>query len=231
MDQHLSESTRLFRHSILPYEQRPDKDRWQGSEVARVAWAFTTREGGWDVTNELGSIDAASRSRWLKPVDDPEWCEYGGGSHQFTTALLDASGHLVRDKTMLYWSSGIDVLKGTTADLDKALSEHGMKPKTGARGWATLELYEGSTYDHTIGLSGPWCAMPLAPADVYTGVGMPWFKEHISTIVVWQLVPRGVVVPPVVPSDDVLLSILSEVKRGSDALVSLASWFERLGHA
>lgn len=224
---HLSESTKRFLHSIVPYEDTPRPGDWAGAEIARVDWAFTVREGKWDVTAELGSIDTESRARWLKPVADPEWCEHGGGAHQFTTALIGLDGKLVHDKTFLYWSAGYEKIGLPPAEFNKVLETDGHIVKSGGRGWATHELYESDSHDYKIGVAGPWCACPLAPADIYRGVGMPWFKEHISTVVVWKMTPRGST-PGELPTDPATVSAVLARLAGIDAsLAQIAAQFER----
>ena len=234
---HIAPNTRLFRHSIVPYELTPKPQDWKGDEIARVDWAFTVREGKWDVTAELGSIDADSRARWLKPVDDPEWCEHGGGAHQFTVALLNAQGRLMKaqpggisGKTFLFWSRGVEKIGLTPIELDAELRDHGYVTQTGLRGWATSELYSSSAYDYEAGASGSWSAMPLAPADIYTGVGMPGSNEHISTVVVWRMTPR-IAEPGDLPVDpESVKTILTHLAGINASLAKLATQFERFNN-
>lgn len=115
------------------------------------------------------------------------------------------------------------------------------KNRTGATGMVDFQIGPDSWIQHG---KGPYSIFVISPdldSDGLAYTGWKPYTNHEGPVeLFFQEVNSGAEVPdnptlpplpPVVPSDTVLLSILSQLKRSADALETLASWFERLGHA
>ncbi len=192
--------------SIVKAATRPDAGTWHGNEVYDLAWLFTTLDGSWDPTSDKFSITQEPRDRFLKPMDDPEYCNQGGADHNLIQAVIGQNGKLMHGKGLLYWSDGY-------AKLGSPGYDGYVRRNTDDHGWGDIEIFPPGYDPQTE--QGPWCMCPIGLSDVVVGMGMPW-RWHVSFFGVWQARAAGVVVPPG-PADppasgDLGTAILTEIK-------------------
>ena len=170
-----------FNLTIRGLDERPDAP--SGDVVYVVKDVFTTHNGSWEPDDSLGSIPQWARDSYLKPMSSPDYFDDAGGDHHLFAAVIGLDGQLIGGKEIAYWSDGfskIDVPDYT------GFVFRTTKDKSG---WINIPVGPGSSFVPERGESGPWCWAPLGAAEVICGGGLP-AKNHISTFVVWQAVPR-----------------------------------------
>jgi hypothetical protein len=169
---------------IRTIAERPDQPV-QGDYIYVIKDVFTTLNGSWEnMGDELGTVEAWARDAYLKPFHAPDYFDDAGADHHLFSAVIGLDGQFVRNFPMRYWSDGFAMLGDPEY---QSYAYHLTKERSG---WANLVMLSGSSYAPNRGESGPWCWTPAESAgEVMCGGGMPW-NHHISTFVVWQMVPR-----------------------------------------
>lgn len=179
-----------LRLSTKGIDERPDKPT--GDVVYVVKDIFTTRDGSWDPSSNMGSVDSWARESYLKPWGADDYFDDAGADHHVFGAVFGLDGALLRDFEILFWSDGFSQLgnpdyTGYVSRLTKTKS-----------GWANIPMYSGASYSPDRGEQGPWCWAPKGASEVAVGAGMP-LNNHVSFFVVWQAVKS---VPVVSPGDN-----------------------------
>jgi hypothetical protein len=172
--------------SIESLEQRPDQP--SGDTIHMVKDVFTTRDGVWQPSTEIGSINDWAVADYLRPLGAPDYFDDAGGAHHLFAAILGQDGQLIRNAEIRFWSDGFAQLGNPNYQgyVVRQTKEHS--------GWINIPLEPGSAYMPSRGERGPWCWAPAGPSEVVCGGGMP-YKLHVSMFVVWQAVPRTQVGP------------------------------------
>lgn len=173
------QSLRIERRTL---DQRPDQPI-----IDRVAIyyaikdLFTTRDGSWEPSTALGSIDQWARDAYLKPPSAPDYFDDAGASTHLFAAVIGLDGQLLRNHAIYAWSDGFAKLGDASYQGYKVLYT---KERSG---WANLFMSPSSSYVPERGEQGPWCWCPAGAADVVVGGGLP-AKQHVSIFAVWQAV-------------------------------------------
>jgi hypothetical protein len=170
--------------SIRSIAERPDHPV-QGDYIYVIKDVFTTLNGSWEnMGDELGTVEAWARDAYLKPFHAPDYFDDAGADHHLFSAVIGLDGQFLRNFPMRYWSDGFAMLG------DPEYQNYAYHLTKERSGWANLVMLSGSSYAPNRGESGPWCWTPAEGAgEVMCGGGMPW-NHHISTFVVWQMIPR-----------------------------------------
>ena len=184
VERRISDQATAMNMGFHTIEERPDNPDPDGSVKYVVKDVFTTRNGSWDPSDEFGAIPQWARDDYLKPWGAPDYFDDAGADHHLFAAVLGQDGELIRQQPIIFWSDGFDKL----GDPDYDGYVH-RETKEGS-GWINIPLGPGSNFVPERGESGPWCWAPEGAAEVFCGGGMP-AKQHISTFVVWQEVPRN----------------------------------------
>jgi hypothetical protein len=175
--------------------ERPDHPQPQDDVIYVIKDIFTTRDGSWEMSEILGSVDQWARDTYLKPFGAPDYFDDAGADHHIFAAVIGLDGELLRDWEIVFWSDGFDKLG------DPSYTGYVQRLTKTQSGWANIPLDPGSNYVPERGEAGPWCWAPKGAAEVISGGGMP-AKQHISFFVVWQAVKSSAVQPPKPPSGD-----------------------------
>lgn len=185
IERRISDWISQFNMSFKTYDQRPDNPA--GEIVYLIKDVFTTRNGSWEVTGEVGSIPQWARDAYLSS----NFMEGSASRHLFAAAIgLD--GQFIKDQEILYWSDGFDRLG------DPSYDGYVHERTKQSSGWAGLTMFGSSIYAPENGEAGPWCWAPGDASDVMCGGGIP-SGEAISTFVVWQAVAREDLEQPTPP--------------------------------
>lgn len=171
---------------IKSIAQRPDHPT--GEIHYLVKDIFTTRDGSWDPSDLMGSVEAWARDAYLKPFGAPDYFDDAGADHHLFACVLGLDGKPLPEYEIRYWSDGFAQLgvPGYNGYVFRQTKSHS--------GWANIPMF-GSNYYPENGQQGPWCWTPLGAAEVVVGGGMP-ANHHISFFVVWQAVKAGETLPP-----------------------------------
>ena len=141
--------------------------RWASDGlVYRVKDVFPVwhQYGGWDVNpNQIWTIPQWARDSYLKPVNDPHFCDPGGGDHNIICAVLDEAGNFISGAGILQW--WYDALTGPVANTS---TDKYAKVNTSAKGWCDFLLAGsgGSNYKPQTGAHGPYKIAKLGAWDV-----------------------------------------------------------------
>ena len=156
--------------------ERPDQP--SGDVVYLIKDVFTTRNGSWEPSSEPYAVPQWAREPYL----DPGVFQKAYEPNNLYGAVIGLDGQFVNGQQILYWTGGLEYLTHLQ-DTTSATINAWETP-----GWATMVLYNSSSYAPGAGESGPWCWTPNGlPAEVLCGGGLP-DGEHVSTFVVWQAV-------------------------------------------
>ncbi len=164
---------------IRSIAERPDRPT--GEIHYLIKEIFTTRDGSWEPSNKVGSVNQWARERHLKPWGAPDYFADAGADHHLFGAVIGLDGQLIRDQEIRFWSDGYEKLG------DPNYRGYEIRRTRLDSGWANVETGPGSNYVPERGEMGPWCWAPSGAAEVICGGGMP-AKQHISFFVVWQAV-------------------------------------------
>ena len=199
---------------IIPFEDRPDTAVWSGDEVFRIVEAWTTRDGGWDVSDLDGSLPQWARDHYLSPEFHTQ-----GGDHHLFGAVRGQDGALRENHLFYFWPEGANKLLLPPAQFEQFVKDKGAVRRADPRAkFADIPIYAPG-FDPKLAERGTWCWAPMGPADVFWGGGLPW-NLHISWFVVWQAEPR--VKPPAPPVEGDVSAVLAEVKATHSDLKALA---------
>lgn len=171
------QSLRIEQRSI---DQRPDKPKLERS-VYMLKDLFTTRDGSWESSGAMGSIDQWARDAYLKPPTAPDYFDDAGASTHLFAAVIGLDGQLIRNHAIYAWSDGFAKLG------DPAYQGYKVLYTKERSGWANLFMSPSSSYVPERGEQGPWCWCPAGAADVVIGGGLP-ARQHVSIFAVWQAV-------------------------------------------
>ena len=182
--------TEYLKVGIKSIAERPDKPT--GNVAYVIKDVFTTRDGSWEPSEKMGSVDQWARDAYLKPFGAPDYFDDAGADHHIFACVLGLDGKPVPEYEIRYWSDGFAQL-GNPAYEGYVFRR--TKPQSG---WANIPMDSGACYFPENGQQGPWCWTPAGKAEVFCGGGMP-SNNHVSFFVVWQAV-ESVVNPPL-PGD------------------------------
>jgi hypothetical protein len=169
-----------FNLQIVPFEQRADAAKWTSGPYYRIKEVFTTRDGSWEPSTALGSIDQWAVDEWWQGA---KW-KGAGGTNNFFIMVLDKAGKPLVGKGLYWWQKGTDPSKATDTKL------------TWDDGTENLPVW--NYYDPSKGETGSWSGATVGRSDVLAGVDLP-YKNHVSTFVVFQETDAEPVMPPVDP--------------------------------
>jgi hypothetical protein len=177
---------------IKSIAERPDRPA-AGDVIYVIKDVFTTRDGSWDPSDKMGSVDAWARDAYLKPFGAPDYFDDAGADHHIFAHVLGLDGKPIPEAEIVFWSDGFDKLgdPNYTGWVTRLTKPHS--------GWANIPVEAGSNFVPERGESGPWCWTPRGAAEVFCGGGMP-AKNHVSFFVVWQAVRAPSVTPPTPPT-------------------------------
>ncbi len=176
--------------SIKRIDERPDRP--SGSVAYLIKDVFTTRDGSWEPSDKMGSVDGWAREAYLKPWGAPDYFDDAGADHHIFACVLGLDGKPIPDFGIRYWSDGF-------AQLGNSAYQGYVSRRTKTQsGWANIPMDGGANYFPESGQQGPWCWTPDGAAEVFCGGGMP-SNNHVSFFVVWQAVEQ--VVNPPLPGD------------------------------
>lgn len=180
--------------SIKTIAERPDHPP-VGNVIFVIKDVFTTRDGSWEPSNVMGSVDAWARDAYLKPFGAPDYFDDAGADHHIFAHVLGLDGKPIPEAEIVFWSDGFHMLGDPAYDgwITRTTKPHS--------GWANIPIEAGSNFVPERGESGPWCWAPRGAAEVFCGGGMP-AKNHVSFFVVWQAVRAPSVTPPPVQPPD-----------------------------
>lgn len=183
MQQRISEWTKKFNIVVVPCEERPDNPA--GKVVYRLKDLFTTCEGQWDPSGEMGSLPQWARETYLRPWGADDYFDDAGGAQNLFARVLDLEGSPVKIKDLVIgWSDGFHLLGQSNFEDYVTLT---MTPKEKS-GWGNQPIWNKFYPDS--GQRGAWCWCPRGASDVVWGGGLP-YGHHISTFAVWQAELRG----------------------------------------
>ncbi len=169
---------------IRTLDERPDAAQQSSAEIVYILKdLFTTRDGSWEPTNIVGSVNQWARDAYLRPWGAPDYFDDAGADHHLFAAVIGLDGQLLREQEVMFWSDGFDKLG------DASYQEYVYRQTKSHSGWANIITGPGANYVPERGESGPWCWAPVGAAEVVCGGGMP-AKQHISFFAVWQAVRR-----------------------------------------
>lgn len=171
--------------------ERPDKPG--GDIVFLVKDIFTTRDGSWEGSEQVGAVNSWARDAYLKPWGAPDYFDDAGADHHLFAAIVGLDGQLMRDQPVIFWSDGFEKLG------DPTYSDYVLRQTKTHSGWANIVTGPGANYVPERGERGPWCWAPVGASEVVCGGGMP-AKQHVSMFVVWQAVRRSDVEKPQPPT-------------------------------
>jgi len=158
-------------------------DQPTGDIVYIVKDIFTTRDGSWEPSDRVGSIEPWARE-YLRPFGAPDYFDDAGGDRHLFAAVLGVDGQLIRQKEIIFWSDGFEQLG------DSGYNEYVRRETKSGSGWINIPIGPGSSFVPERGESGPWCWAPTGAAQVVCGGGLP-ANQHVSFFVVWQAMQRG----------------------------------------
>lgn len=170
-----------MRLSVALIHERPDNPKPKDGVIYVIKDLFTTRDGSWDRSDNLGSADPWARESYLKPSGHPDYFDDAGGATHLFAAVIGLDGRLQRGHACYFWSDGFAKLA------DNTYTGYRIQHTKEKSGWANLFMAASSSYAPERGESGPWCWCPAGAADVVCGGGLP-ARQHISTFAVWQAV-------------------------------------------
>lgn len=209
MDVKLGQWFEVLNLQVIPFEARPDKERFTSGPYYRIKEVFTTREGSWEPGGTLlGSIDAWAPAEWWQGA---KWKGAGGARHSFIM-VLDQQGNPIKGKG-LYWFKG-----PMTPDFDPS-----DKRDAWDDGTENIPLYD--SYMPERGERGSYSCSTVGRADVLKGVGLPG-NTHVSTFVVFQAEDAPVVVDPPAPATDAMGRIVKALETIADFCTALRSVFK-----
>ena len=183
MQQRFSDWVKKFNITVVPCEERPDKPA--GDVVYRLKDLFTTCEGLWDPSNEMGSLPQWARDEYLRSPSAPDYFDDAGGAQHLFARVLDLEGKPVKTSDLIIgWSDGFQLLGQPNFAQYITMT---MTPKERS-GWGNQPIWNKFYPDE--GQRGAWCWCPRGASDVVCGGGLP-NGHHISTFAVWQAEKRG----------------------------------------
>ena len=178
MQQRLSDWIKKFNIVVVPCEERPDKPA--GEVVYRLKDLFTTCEGKWDPSGDMGSLPQWARDAYLRPWGAPDCFDDAGGAQHLFARVLDQEGKPVKTQDLIMgWSDGFPLLGQPNFAQYITMT---MTPKEKS-GWGNQPIW--NKYYPEEGQRGAWCWCPRGACDVVWGGGLP-NGHHISTFAVWQ---------------------------------------------
>ncbi len=170
---------------IKRVDQRPDHPTGDIHYVVKDI--FTTRDGSWEPSEQMGSVEQWARASYLKPFGAPDYFDDAGADHHIFAMVLGLDGKPLPDYEIRYWSDGFAQLG------NPAYSNYTLRRTKTHSGWANIPMY-GSNFYPESGQQGPWCWTPAGASEVVVGGGMP-ANHHVSFFVVWQAVQAGETLP------------------------------------
>lgn len=170
-----------MRLAVALIHERPDNPKPKDGVIYVIKDIFTTRDGSWDSSDALGSVDPWARESYLKPREHPEWFEEAGGANCLFAAVIGLDGKLIRHHAVYYWSDGFAKLA------DPTYSGYQILHTKERSGWSNVTMFNSSSYILERGETGPWCWCPAGAADVVCGGGRP-ANLRVSIFAVWQAV-------------------------------------------
>lgn len=166
--------------TVRNINERPDQPL--GDIVYVVKDIFTTRDGSWEPSDRLGSIEPWARE-YLRPFGAPDYFDDAGGDRHIFAAVRGLDGQLMRHKEILFWSDGFQQLGNS------GYNEYVRRETKSGSGWINIPIGPGSSFVPERGETGPWCWAPAGAAQVVCGGGLP-ANQHVSFFVVWQAMRR-----------------------------------------
>ena len=94
MQQRISDWIKQFNIVVVPCEERPDKPA--GEVVYRLKDLFTTCEGSWDPSHDMGSLPQWARDAYLRPPSADDYFDDAGGAQHLFARVLDLEGKPVK---------------------------------------------------------------------------------------------------------------------------------------
>jgi len=178
MQQRISDWVTKFNIVVVPCEERPDHPT--GEVVYRLKDLFTTCDGSWEPSGNMGSVPQWARDTYLRPWGAPDYFEDAGGAQNLFARVLDLEGNPVKtDSLIIGWSDGFHLLGQPNFTQYITMT---MTPKAKS-GWANQPIW--NKFYPGDGQRGAWCWCPRGASDVVWGGGLP-DGHHISTFAVWQ---------------------------------------------
>ena len=95
--------------SIKSIAERPDRPA-AGDVVYVIKDVFTTRDGSWDPSDKMGSVDAWARDAYLKPFGAPDYFDDAGADRHIFAHVLGLDGKPIPEAEIVFWSDGFDKL-------------------------------------------------------------------------------------------------------------------------
>jgi hypothetical protein len=181
-----------FNLKIVPFEQRPDAAKWTSGPFYRIREVFTTRDGSWEPSANLGSIDQWAVDEWWSGA---KW-KGAGGTNNFFIMVLDKAGQPIVGKGLYWWQKGTEPANATDTKV------------TWDDGTENLPVW--NYYNPAAGETGSWSGATVGRSDVLEGVDLP-YKNHISTFVVLQESDAAIEPPPTYPTFEA--SVKGEAER------------------
>lgn len=159
-------------------------------KIYRIKDIFTTLNGSWEPSGQVGSIPQWARDTYLRPWGAPDYFDDAGADHHVLGGIFnEATGRMVNglNATTIHYYTATD----NSNHVDLIAKEKS--------GWANNIVF--NKFNPGAGERGAWAWYPKSniPADVVVGGGLPdgW---HVSFFATWVL-SDGVTVPPVDPPD------------------------------
>lgn len=173
---------------VIPFQERADFDAsalTPETTVWQVADIFTTFNGSWEPSPEdQFAVDPWARLDYLKPVNDPNYNQQGGGDHHIQVCVVGLGGERLSGAGVLFTSDGVQHLQ--PPDDPSLITQR----NTESSGWCNIPIFSTSHPP----APGPWSAAKFGVSDIVTGMGLPW-NWHVSTFVVYKAVLWGDLVP------------------------------------
>ena len=183
MQQRISDWVKKFNIVVVPCEERPDHPA--DEVVYRLKDLFTTCEGKWEPSNDMGSVPQWARDAYLRPWGADDYFDDAGGAQHLFARVLDVEGKPVKtDNLIIGWSDGFHLLGQPNFAQYISMT---MTPKEKS-GWANQPIWNKFYPEN--GERGAWCWCPRGASDVVWGGGLP-DGHHISTFAVWQAESGG----------------------------------------
>ncbi len=170
-----------MRIRICGIQERPDRPQAKNGIKYFITDVFTTRDGAWEPSGVLGSVDQWARDTYLRPFNAPDYFDDAGAATHLFAAVIGLDGKLIRGQQIIFWSDGLGKLADPT--YQKYVTQY-TKEKSG---WCNLFMSPSASFVPERGESGPWCWCPPGASDVLVGGGLP-ARQHVSTFAVWQAV-------------------------------------------
>ena len=97
-----------FNITVRTAAERPDQP--DEDVVYILKDLFTTRNGSWEPSDEVGSVPKWSKDDYLKPYGAPDYFDDAGGDHHLFAAVIGLNGKLMAQKEIRFWPDGFSEL-------------------------------------------------------------------------------------------------------------------------